>query len=952
MKSKFLPILLILGLSLVFWGCPAEKAALSIDPAEKTSFSLDYDKYVLENGLEVILHQDNSDPIVAVSSLYHVGSNREKPGKTGFAHLFEHMMFQASQHVGQDQFFRKIQGAGGTLNGGTWNDGTIYYQIVPKNALEMVLWMESDRMGYLLSTVTQEAFANQQEVVMNEKRQRVDNQPYGHTNYVIGKLLYPEGHPYNWQTIGSLEDLRNSSLQDVHDFFRHWYRPNNTTLVIAGDFDREQVDAWVKKYFGEIQAGDAVPDPAAQPVTLEQTKRYYHEDNFANSPELNLVFPTIAQNHPDTYALNFLSQLLSNGKKAPLYKVLVEEKKLAPSVSGYLDAQEIASEFRIRVRAFPNTSLTDVENAVFEAFARFEEDGFTDQDVARIKASTETDFYNGISSVLNKAFQLTIYNEFYGSPDYITQDLKNIQSVTADDIRRVYNTYIKDKPYVMTSFVPREQVELVAENSSLFELVEESMESMNQGVALADDVPTVEPLPTSFDRTVEPGKGPDPELTLPSIWQHNYANGLKVYGIEQNELPLVNFNITVHGGLLLDDPEKVGVANLMSDIMMEGTRTKTPLELEEAIDDLGSSISMYTSREAVVLTANTLTSNFKATLALAQEILLDPRWDEKEFERIKQETVENIMRQNVRPSTVAGNVFNKLIYGPNHILSNSTYGTPESVAEITIDDLKKFHQDNFSPSVTYISIAGNISHDQAVADFQGLETSWPDKMVKFPEYATPAKPVQSQLYFVDFPDARQSEIRIGYPALAVTDEDYYPANVMNYKLGGSFNGNVNLILREEKGFTYGARTGFRGTKNVGPFTAYAGVQANATAESVTIFKDEMEKYLELISDDDLTFTKQALIKSNARRFETLGALIGMLNNIAAYDLPFDYVKTREQVVRDMTQEKHNALANKYITPDQMIYLVVGDAATQLDTLNTLGLGQAVLLDKSGSRLDL
>ncbi|MFH1851889.1 MAG: pitrilysin family protein, partial [Candidatus Neomarinimicrobiota bacterium] len=421
MLFKRLSLLIIAGLMLILTGCPREK----------TNFSLNFEKYTLTNGLEVVLHQDQSDPIVAVAILYHVGSGREKPGKTGFAHLFEHMMFQESQHVGADQLFQKIQAAGGTLNGGTWEDGTVYYEVVPKNALEMVLWLEADRMGYLLSTVTPEAFANQQEVVMNEKRERYDNQPYGHTSHVIDKLLYPETHPYNWQTIGSLTDLSNASLEDVHEFFRHWYRSNNATLVIAGDYDAVRVREWVEKYFGEIERGSAVAEPVPQPVRLEGQKRYYREDDFARSPELNIVFPTVENAHPDAYALDFLGELLSNGKKAPLYKVIVEERQLAPSVSAGQNSSEIAGRFGIRVRAFPEASLAAVEEAIFAALAKFEQDGFTDKDVSRIKAGIETGFYNSIGSVNNKAFQLAQYNEFNGSPAFIGDDLKNILAVTS-----------------------------------------------------------------------------------------------------------------------------------------------------------------------------------------------------------------------------------------------------------------------------------------------------------------------------------------------------------------------------------------------------------------------------------------------------------------------------------------------------------------------------------------
>jgi zinc protease len=917
--------------------------------AESDQLKIDYQKYTLANGLEVILHKDISDPITSVAILYHVGSNREEPGRTGFAHLFEHMMFQESQHVGQDQFFKKIQEAGGTLNGGTWNDGTIYYQIVPKNALEMVLWMESDRMGYLLSTVTQEAFANQQNVVQNEKRQRVDNQPYGHTDYIIGKLLYPESHPYNWQVIGSMEDLSNATLEDVHNFYKKWYGPNNATIVVAGDFDDAQTRAWIEKYFGEIKSGPQNADPVAMPVQLTESRRAYFEDNFATSPELTIVFPTVEEYNNDSYALSMLGDLLADGKKAPLYTVIVEDKKLAPSVSAYQDSREIAGEFHIGVRAFANKNLGDVEAAVTEALAKFESEKFSNKDLERIKAKTETGFYNAISSIMGKSFQLAAYNEFNGDPSYLSTDLKNRLAVTSDDVWRVYNKYIKDKPFVLTSFVPKGQSELIAANSDLFVMEEEKIaEVAPAGPESEAGTVTAEKIATAFDRTVEPEKGPDPLLNLPDVWQSELANGVRLYGIEHKELPLIEFSLVIRGGHMLDAPEKIGTASLMAKLMLEGTKSKTPVELEEAIDGLGSRISINASDETITISGNALKSKFADTFALVKEILLEPRWDEKEFDRLKSKTLEGIARRKSDPRSIASLVFAKLTYGPDNILGTAVSGTAESVDQITIDDLKNFYENNLSPSVSYLTMTGDITSAEAQQVAKTLEGDWKSKEVTFPQFDQPVMPKKSQVYFVDVPDAKQSHIRIGYLALPYTDSDYFPAYVMNYKLGGSFSGNVNLVLREEKGWTYGARTGFSGSTFAGPFTASASVVSRYTPESVQIFHDLMAEYRNGISEEDLEFSRNALLKSNARRFETLSALNGMLNTMAEYNLPADFIKQQEQIIREMTLEQHRELAQKYILPDQMIYLVVGDARTQLSGMKKLGLGTPMLLDSDGN----
>jgi len=536
--------------------------------------------------------------LALVAIQYGVGSNREKTGRTGFAHLFEHMLFQESENVGQDQFFKKIQDAGGTLNGGTWKDGTIYFEVVPKNAMEMIMWLESDRMGYFINTVTESAFNNQQEVVQNEKRQRVDNNAYGHTNWVLDKNVYPEGHPYNWQVIGELIDLQSATVDDVREFYDRFYGPNNATLVLAGDFETEEAKAMIEKYFGEIKRRQEVPKLEPQRVTLSETKRLYHEDNFAQAPQLHMVWPTTEQYTDDAYALNFLSQILSNGKEAPMYEVLVKEKELTSGTTAFNRAQELAGEFHVIITGNSGKSLDEIEKSIFESFARFEENGIPEGDVDRIKASLETGFYNGISSILGKSRQLANYNIFAGDPGFIEKDIENIKKVTEADILRVYNTYIKDKPFVVTSFVPKGQMDLIAANSEKAPVVEEAI-TENVVTEVEETVAEVAKTPSLIDRSVEPTQGPSPSLNVPQSWSADLGNGMKVYGIEQDEIPTVNFNLVIEGGHLLDDKSKNGVANMMTDIMMEGTATKTPAELEKAIQSLGASINMFTGRESI-----------------------------------------------------------------------------------------------------------------------------------------------------------------------------------------------------------------------------------------------------------------------------------------------------------------------------------------------------------------
>jgi len=912
----------------------------------KSELNIEFEKYTLPNGLDVILHVDRSDPIVALAIRFHVGSNRESEGHTGFAHLFEHMMFQKSENVGEDQFFRIIQNAGGTLNGGTNNDATTYFEIVPKNALEKILWMESDRMGYMINTVTENAFNIQQNVVQNEKRQSYDNQPYGFSSWVVATNLYPKGHPYSWTVIGEMEDLKNATVEDVKSFHDTYYIPNNATLVLAGDFDIKTAKNLIEKYFGEIKRGNDVSDPRPVPVTLEKTKKVYHEDNFAKASQIRMIWPTVEAYHDDSYALDYLAQLLSRGKKAPLYKILEKEKKLSSSQRAYSGSQEIAGTFVISATANEGISLNEVENGIFEAFALFEKEGFTDEDVERIKASQETDFYNGISSILGKSFQLASYNEDKGDPAYYLTDIEKLKSVTKTDILRVYDNYIKDKPFLVTSFVPKGQLNMMVDGSEKASVIEEIITEAAQVEIREKDGENITKTPTLIDRSIMPADEPDPSLNLPVVWSSHLSNGVQVYGIEQNELPLVEMAIEIKGGHFLDPIGKPGTANLLCELMMEGTKNKTPLALEEEIEKLGASINLYASNNSITLSANTLTRNYDQVFALVTEILLEPRWDEAEFTMAKTRLLNIVKRQKANPTTLARNEFNELIYGKGHIFATDRMGTGESIASITLDDLKDYYTKAFSPSVASFQVAGNITHDKVIASLQPLASAWKAKEVVFPEYPLPAPVTRSKIFFVDVPGAKQSVINIGCLGLSRQDKDYFPAIVMNYKLGGSFNGNVNLVLREEKGFTYGARTNFSGGILPGTFMASASVRSSSTEESVAIFKDLMTVYGKQINDDDLEFTRNSLIKGYALDFETLNAKIGMLSDISMYQLPVDFVKGEQSIIQNMTLDNLKALANKYIDPAKMYYVVAGDAKTQLEPLEKIGFGKPELVEKT------
>jgi zinc protease len=905
--------------------------------------NISYEKYSLPNGLQVILHTDHSDPVISYDIMYHVGSSREIPGKTGFAHLFEHLLFSGSENVPTGTFDKIIEGVGGSNNGFTTRDITSYFEIFPKNALEKILWLESDRMGFFINSVTPRSMAIQQNVVQNEKRQSEDNSPYGFTDYVISKNLYPSSHPYNWEVIGEMDDIKNATINDVKNYYDHFYGPNNATLVLAGDFNPDTAKMLINKYFGEIKShGDVSPRSAMIP-TLTKTLKLYHEDNFANVPEITMVWPVPQAYQKDAYALDFLAKILADGKKAPLYKVLVKEKNLTSRTTAYNNSGELSGEFTISVRANEGKNLKEIEEGIDEAFQRFEKEGITEKDIERVKAASEKSFYEGLSSVFYKSLQLAFYNTFLNDPGYIEKDIENIKAVTLDDVKNAYDKYIKGKAHVVTSFVPMGHTDIAADSSVAAGIKEENIKEASQVEIAQSGEEKVEKTPSSIDRSSEPKLTSDPEINVPQIWKTTLANGIQVSGIQNKELPLVEMNIVINGGIYQDKTDLPGVANLVASVLPQGTRNKTPEELEEEIELLGSDINVSAGREEIALSASSLSRNFEKTVALMKEILLEPRWDSAEFAMALTRTKNSIIQAEAQPRSVAYLLFYKLLYGKDNILGYNSRGTKESIDKISMEDLKNFYDKNFSPSVTKIQVAGNVSKEEVLAALKPLETSWKPKEVTLNNYTIPPDPEKSQIYFVDIPGSRQSVIYIGYLALSRDNPDYVKADFINYRLGGAFTSIFNQILREDKGYTYGASSYFPEMKVKAPFTASSQVRSDATFESVKIFKDEMEKFRNGMSDTDLQFVKNCMIRSNALRFETNGALLGMLTTMSKYGLPDDYIKEDEAVIKGTTSDEAKAVIDKYIIPDKMVYVVVGDAATQLKPLEKIGFGKPVLI---------
>ncbi|MBF7073882.1 insulinase family protein [Glaciecola sp. MH2013] len=911
-------------------------------------FTVDYVQYELDNGLKVILHQDSSDPIVAMATVVHVGSNREKPGRTGFAHFFEHMSFNDSENVPKGANRKMIPELGGTRNGGTWSDGTIYYEVVPKDAFDKLLWIDSDRLGYMINTVDQGTLEREKQVVKNEKRQRVDNRAYGHTGHVIKKSLYPSSHPYNWTVIGDLEDLQAATLADVKEFYDTYYVPSNATLVIAGDIDIEETKQKVERWFGEIKAGKPVEPMKPMPVTLKESKKLYHIDNFAKLPEIRLTFPTVEQYHEDAYALDALGSLLSSGKNSALYKVIVEQNKQAPGVSSYHRAEEIAGTFTVRVRANSGVKLDDVYKAILSALDTFAVEGFTDDQLTKIKAQSETSFYYAIESILDKALQLGIYNEYAGSPDFIKQDIANITAVSREDIMRVFEKYVHNKPAIITSFVPKGGIDLIVSDSLKAPVVEEEIKQNAEQKFVENDEVVFEKTETKHDRS-EPPLTELPALSIPLVWESSTANGMRVLGIEQTELPLVNFSITIEGGQAFDKPDKLGTAFLMAQLMNEGTANKTPQQLEEAIGLLGASLRISSGKESVVIRGNALAKNFEATLALVNEMIMQPRWDKAEFERLKSRRLTSIQQSKGNANSIASQAFLKQLYGEEHLGGQATGGKAATVAAITLDDLKAYYKNYLTPKNASFHIVGDVKQSQVEKGLSQL-SAWQGEKIALPTQPSITNVKKPKLYFIDLPNAKQSVIYVGKASVAGDDKYFYPIQFANMRLGGGISARLAQTLRIEKGYTYGAYSYLPATGYQSPFIASSQVRTNVTLESLEVFKDLIGNYRATFTEEDLSVARNMTIKSNARRFETLNSLLRMLETISSFDKDKNYIEQEQNFVMNAKLvDMHNAI-DSFLAEQEMIYLVVGDAATQLSRMESLGYGKPILLDTDGNKL--
>jgi zinc protease len=903
-----------------------------------------YEKYVLPNGLTVIVAEDHSDPLVHVDVTYHVGSAREQIGKSGFAHFFEHMMFQGSDHVGDQQHFKLVTAAGGDLNGSTNQDRTNYYETVPSNQLETAMWLEADRMGFLLDAVSQKKFEIQRSTVKNERGQSVDNRPYGQASEYVGKTLYPYGHPYSWSVIGSLADLDRSDVNDLKNFFLRWYGPNNATLTVGGDVTVAQVLKYAEKYFGPIKRGPAVPVQKIPEPVLTADRYVSYEDNI-RFPMLQMVYPTVPTGHPDEIPLDALAEIIGGGKTSLLYKNLVKTQK-AVQVSTYHSNSELAGEFTMLVLNLPTQRFDSTEAVMRKTLAEFEKMGPTDEQVARFRASREARLVNGLSSVSGKVSQLAAAQTFFNNPNRIPQELKELRALTKADVQRVYNKYLRGKHAVILSIIPKGKASEVAAAKDNYTVSTAGYKAPDYGY---DKLKYVKAIDT-FDRSKQPKAGANPVVKVPTIWQDKFSNGLQLIGTKNTEIPTATLLLTIRGGHRLEqaNPGKAGIASLTAQMLNEGSEKYTAEEFAAALERLGSTIQVSSGPDNTTVYVQTLTKNLPATMALLDQRLLHPRFDAADFDRLKKQTLQGIANQVTQPVVIANNAYNKLLYGQTDIMGVPSSGTTASVTSITLDDVKQFYATNYAPNVSYLTVVGDL--DQAAAE-QPLAflKAWPQRNVTLPTApVAQAQPDKTKIYFINKDGAAQSEIRVGYLTSLPYDAtgDYYRAYLSNYLLGGAFNSRINLNLREDKGYTYGANSSYRSTRFAGPYTAQAGVRADATAASVKEFMKEINNYRTGISDEELAFLQSSVGQSDALRYETGQQKAGFLARLVEYDLKPDYVTQQADILKALKKEDVTASVQKYLPGDKMYIVVVGDRAKAFPGLSELGY-DVVELDVNG-----
>ena len=907
-----------------------------------------YEKYILPNGLTLIVHEDHSDPVVHVDVTYHVGSAREQIGKSGFAHFFEHMMFQGSDHVGDQQHFKIVSDAGGTLNGSTNRDRTNYFETLPSNQLEKALWLEADRMGFLLDAVTRKKFEIQRATVKNEKGQNYENVPYRGALETQNKTVYPYGHPYSWLTIGYVEDLNRVDVNDLKNFFLRWYGPNNAVLTVGGDVNTANVVKLVEKYFGPIPRGPEVKPVVLPPVQLEGNRYVSYADNYAKLPQLSITYITVPNYHKDMAALQCLAQVLGQGRNSVLYQQLVK-KQYAVNAIAFSQLSELAGELSIYITPMPGKSLADMEKLFRASLDSFEARGVTEEDVVKFRGGQEAQVINGLQSVAGKASQLAAFQTFTGNPNKIADLLKQYTSLTRADVMAAYNRYVKGKGSVILSVTPKGQEALVAAPDN-FKPDSTHYTAPDYGYAGLKYTKARD----NFDRSKVPASGANPAIKLPQVWRKDLANGAKVIGTQNTEIPTVTFSLTIPGGHLASasDLSKAGLASFFANMMLEDTKNYTAEQMSVELQKLGSTISIASTTDGVTYNVQSLKKNFDKTLALLQERLFNPKFTQQAYERIQKQDAQYFKSQKGQPATIANEVFARLNYGSNNILGISEDGTAETVKNISLQDIQNYYSSYMTSQDAKVVIVGDITEAEVLPKLAFLDKLPKKKIVLTKPQAAPAVD-KTKVFLVDVPKGAQTEFRVGYATGMKYDAtgDYYKAYLTNFPLGGGFNSRLNLNLREDKGWTYGASSRFTGDEYSGNYLFSSGIKADVTDSALAEVMREIKNYTANgPKEEEVAFMKNAIGQSDALKYETGLQKAQFIRRILDYNLPANYTEQQARILKGMTREQMQAVAAKYLDASRMNILLVGDKAKLLESVKKLGY-EVVELDAYGNPVD-
>ncbi len=882
--------------------------------------SIPYERYQLANGLTLIVHEDHSDPVVHTDVTYHVGSAREELGRSGFAHFYEHMMFQGSDHVADEEHFKLVSEAGGTMNGSTNSDRTNYFETLPSNKLEMALWLESDRMGWLLDAVTQQKFEIQRATVKNERGQNYDNRPYGLIYEKTNQALYPYGHPYSWSTIGYLDELDRATLDDLKKFFLRWYGPNNAVLTVAGDVNTQEVVKLAEKYFGPVNRGPEVTKASIAPVKLDADKYISYEDNI-RFPAIVMTYPTIPNFHADEPALDVLSDILGGGKNSLFFKNF-DKAQIAVQSRVSHPCTELTGSFMLSVFALPGSDLKEMEAKIRATLDEFETRGVNDDDLNSYKARHEAQVYEGLQNVAGKAGQLASYFTLLGNANYIGKDIERYNKVTKEDVMRVFKQYIKGQKGVILSVVPKGDKKIAAPDNFKVKLTDANFKpNDDQYKGLVYNKPSQ--TADKFDRSKKPASGANPVMKVPTV-KKGEDGGVKYIITPYDELPIVSITVLIKAGHRFEPADKAGLAYLTGALMDESTLKHTTEEIAMELDKLGSSISYDIDDEDLTFEAFSLTKNLDKTIAILNEKLFFPAFNAEDFERKKQEQLEYIGSQVTQAAVLANNAFRAKIYGDGN-LAVPEVGNEKTVSSITIDDVKEYYK-AIRPEVSRLVVVGSVTEASLKPIIDNLKSKTAKPKFEAPKAVAAPKPNGFKVYYVNKEKAPQSEIRIGYLAYPFdATGKYYLAQVTNFAFGGNFNSRINLNLREAKGYTYGCRSGFEGTDVAGPFTVSGGFKGNVTDSSLIELTSELKKFnAGGATPEEIEFTKSSLGQADALKFEAPAQKARFLKRLLDYKLEPSYIDEQNRLVQSINFDIMKKSAAENFDLSKMVCVIVGD----------------------------